>query len=346
MTLFSRSSFNSDSHYGLHWASRFEGFYSKLDLPSGASVIVVICSVPKAPQWPNSLFLTHVTKQGRVWQREWRPDRILGSIDKRKRLFDFSTADGVASLSASPSAVSVKVTDHDISFASTCSDRTPWSSRHDSPEGVLSLLPIPLHWHVESLASQATFNLQLPSEAKQDPADREGIAVAHLEKNWGHRGGFPSSHMWVQARDGSRHVCLAGGRTMMVDAFLVGYANPDKGVEMEFRPPFALKVLGFTPFMSHVVDWNNRLFVLDVQDFSSRVRLEATATLDGSWFTFRGPSSQGHSNESMCQTLNAAVTVTSWQRRHALAAWHQKSQDLFSKASLEFGGHYYRPKQS
>ena len=354
-----RTSFNLHQ-YGLHQTSRFEGFYFKFKLPSGASVIVIICTVPNAPHWPNSLSFTYGTKGGRCWQKEWKPDKVIGSTASAyDQGFTFRTTDDVAKITASSSCVEVTIRDATagITFEARCIDRTPWSSSaagaDDGPEGWLSHLPLPLHWYVESLASSTSFSLSLPTAAGLAQEDCGGRATAHLEKNWGHRGGFPTAHMWVHAHDAlrGRSLCLAGGRTMGVDAFLVGYRNSALNLDVSFRPPFSLKAFGVSPFMYPKVEWHNRSFLLSVSNMTHLISLWAMAPKE-SFFCFSAPGRKGHKAKGMAQSLKAEVKVVVYEREsiewmRALGVlvgrgkWKTVCEDVFEGAGLEFGGDYF-----
>jgi hypothetical protein len=94
------------------------------------------------------------------------------------------------------------------------------------------------------------------SESIPKSIDTSSTAWVHQEKNWGNS--FPKSHIWIQARNGDRRICLAGGVVVpVVKAFLVGYRSKD--LDMDFKPPFAMQLFGLSPFMSTRVDWSQRL---------------------------------------------------------------------------------------
>lgn len=219
----------------------------------------------------------------------------------------------------------------------TCStpwSRSSWVS--SSPESWLGYLPLPLHWHVHSLSSHTSFTLELPSHAKQHLRDHEGEGVAHEEKNWANS--FPSAHVWCQARsppststcgfsrtaekmdrittptnmkatgsggalvesgsDIGSGICLAGGQTLGLNAFLVGYrhhsshSDPSQklDIELDFRPPFALGLpipwlgISISPFLIFDVDWPARRWAIDVSSLRWRLTIEAS-----------GPGSQDQS---------------------------------------------------
>lgn len=343
----SENAFNLNQ-YALHPHSRFEGYYSKFTLPSGASVIVIICSVPNAPQWPNSLSLTYVPPSGQpVYQKEWKPEKLVAASASREAgnaaSFKFCAADGSASLTASRTSVKVQVNDGEIKFEAECTSRTPWSLGFpaSSPEGWLAALPLPLHWYVESLASAATFSLRLPQSVSLHPSDTSGTATAHLEKNWGHRGGFPSAHVWVQAADvdQGRFFCLAGGRTLGVEAFLLCYRNAKMGLSLDFRPPLALKFLGLSPFMSLSISCNCPSLIMTVCGWRYKIAMWATAS-EENFYHFSAPSPMGHKARSMAQTSNAYLRVAVYERTSVLGKWNEVCTDEFGRAGLEFGGKY------
>ena len=55
-----------------HPKSRFEGFYSKFDLPSGSHLALIICTVPKATKLAPHMvnFTYYPTSRTPIFQRE------------------------------------------------------------------------------------------------------------------------------------------------------------------------------------------------------------------------------------------------------------------------------------
>ena len=94
----------------------------------------------------------------------------------------------------------------DYHFSGETSSFREWSA--DGPEGFVYNIPgVPLHWYVHSVASNAIYQLTLPSGQVVKPSR----SIGHLEKNWG--SAFPKRWLWAQAVsiDGLKQVVLAGG---------------------------------------------------------------------------------------------------------------------------------------
>jgi hypothetical protein len=218
-----------------------------------------------------------------------------------------------------------------------------WSGEKDrpgsesSPEGWLSYLPIPLHWHVSSLRSNATCELRLSSKSipKQIAVASTQDVLVHSETNWGNS--FPKSHMWIQARkDDERYLCLAGGAVISgLTAFLVGYRSKD--LSLDFRPPFAMQLLGMSPFMSHRAEWDSRTFELDVRSFTSRLVVKASAPRE-SFFTLGAPFPEGHRDNALGESFRATVEARIFRRSFPFMPWQEIRCEIFERASLEFGG--------
>lgn len=230
--------------------------------------------------------------------------------------------------------------DHeDFAFHGKTTSRTPWSETTDTPESLLVNLPLPLHWHVHSLASECEYKVSiggydLPRE------DESGIAIVHQEKNWAHS--FPSAHMWLQARSGDRGFCCAGGQVLGMEAFLLGYRSPKYCVD--FRPPFAVRMAGLSPFMSYITNWDDRTFDLSVQSFRQKITVQVKAP-KGSFFSLSSPFADGHRENFLGQSFQAKLKLKIYESGW-LTGWQLVHEDNFEGASLEFGGGYYPPAGS
>ena len=347
--------FATASQYWPHRKATFEGYYSKFNLPSGASLITVIFTVPRAPEKANSASITYIPADRKpIWQAEANPNRLDVTTTSNYTTFSLHTSDGGVRLSASESGVEyqVKIGQNAV-FEAETSNRIPWSPSRastfklakDSPEGLWTyLLFLPIHWHVHSIGSRGKVDLQLPSEAGLEPSDFKGEAIVHEEKNWGRS--FPQAHIWVQAFEGAhdgvkkRGVCLAGGKTVGLEAFLIGYRNEKMGIEWDFRPPFALRMLGFSPWLEFSMDYEARTFCLCVQDLHHKLVIKAAAP-KSSFFSLPTPFPDGARQNWLAQSLHAHVNVEAWERRHVFGDWRLVLVDGFENASLEFGGDYY-----
>lgn len=323
-------------HHRPHASPKFEGYYNKFLLPSGASLILIISNVPLGGKQAHMVCFTYVPHDGsEIFQQEIYPEDLIFEDNPNVGSFELRAPHGLVKMEGRGTFSFVH---EDVVFRATVKQRTQWSSRTSTPEGILVYLPLPLHWHVQSLGSLCDFTLRLPPSVQLPRDDMEGQATVHEEKNWAN--GFPSAHMWVQARDGGRGVCLAGGKILGMQAFLAGYRNDDMHLEIDFRPPFALKFLGFAPFMSFKSDWENRTFNIRVQDLAHKLVLNAYAP-KGSFFGLSAPLPGGHESNAMAQSMKATVEVEVWRRDGWFSGWSVLCKDKFEGAALEFGGEYY-----
>lgn len=333
-------------HSRPHRRAAFEGYYNKFTLPSGATVLIVISKVHNASSQGDSVSLTYVpaAEKDPCHCQLW-PDSLQYLDNDPIGGFTLLAPDGSAR-----AAFHVNKTVYDIhlpslDFSATTGPPLPWSRTApailNTPASWLASLPLPLQWHVHSLGSSADFTLRLPGSAALPAEDRAGKAVVHQEKNWAHS--FPSAHVWIQARRGAKGICMAGGQTLGMDAFLLGYRDDDAGIEVNMQPPFALGVrfLGLSPFMSHSVDWPQRTFEMTVQSLTQKVVVKAHAP-KGTFFALAAPFSEGHRDNWLGQSMKATVEVSVFHRPWwVLNAWQCSVKEEFQGAALEFGGEYY-----
>lgn len=323
-------------HNAPHPNAEFEGYYNKFALPSGAHVVIVICTVRRAKIRPHALTFVYVPKDGSsIYHRDIFPDAM-----EMKRLEDH----GHAFILEMPEIGHVKwdhdsITEYELeheafSFRARTSSRVPWSDITDTPEGMLVRLPLPLHWHVHSLKSQSEYTLKLPNHDLPDE-DSSGSATVHQEKNWAFS--FPSAHMWIQARRGDRGFCCAGGQILGMEAFLLGYRSQD--INFDFRPPFATRIAGISPFMSYKPDWETRSFGLSIQSFRRKITMKAVAP-KGTFFPLTPPFPEGHRENYLNQSFRAKIEVKIYESGW-LSPWQLVREDTFEDGSLEFGAGYY-----
>ena len=330
-------------HFAPHNKSCFEGFYSKFDLPSGSHIVLVLCSVPDAHKLPpHMVSFTYYPSTGfPIFQREHWVSNIERQIIGSGNAFELRTDLGSMRVSAD-GTTSYDFATQEWNLHATTRSRVGWfpEKRKETPEGLLVHPPLPLHWHVHSLSSQTKFRLEIPSENVVDE-DKEGIAYVHQEKNWANS--FPSAHVWVQARDqaGSRGICLAGGKILGMDAFIIGYRSPS--LNLDFLPPFALALpFSMSPFMSHSVDYCTRTFRLTVFNLWHKIEVRAQAPKEGGWFGLGSPFPEGHRENYCSESFLAVVKVTLWEKRRWWdCSWTEIKKDVFRGASLEFAGEYF-----
>lgn len=323
-------------HYAPHTSSKFEGYYSKFTLPSGASLALIISSVPKAPKKPHMVSFTYAPgEMAEVFQRELWVENIERVTTGPGNAFELRVP-GIGYVKCAPdSTTEYKLEHEDFSIRAKTISRIPWSEERETPEGLLVYLPIPLHWHVQSLGSECNFELGIPAAPAMASEDKSGTALVHQEKNWAHS--FPKSHIWIQAREGGRGFSCAGGQVLGMDAFLLGYRS--KRHNIDFRPPFALGALGVSPFMSVKVNWEDRSFKLSVQSFRQKIVVHAKAPR-GTFFSLSSPFPDGHRENFLGESFKATLDIKVYESGF-FSAWQLVHTDRFESAALEFGGGYY-----
>ena len=323
-------------HNAPHQNAAFEGYYNKFTLPSGAHVVIVICMVRKAETKPHALSLVYVPKDGKnICHREVYPGTMhMKRLESDGDAFILDIP-GVGHVKWDADSITEYKLDHDaFSFHATTSSRVPWSDSTNTPEGMLVNLPLPLHWHVHSLASRCDFTMKL-ADYELPSEDRSGESTVHQEKNWAFS--FPSAHMWVQAREGDRGICCAGGQILGMEAFLLGYRSKD--MNFDLRPPFAVRMAGLGPFMSYKTDWERRSFDLSLQSFRRKITVKAVAP-KGTFFPLSPPFPEGHRENYLNQSFHAKIEVKIYESGW-LSPWKLVREDIFDGGSLEFGAGYY-----
>ncbi|KAF2706627.1 hypothetical protein K504DRAFT_385695 [Pleomassaria siparia CBS 279.74] len=331
-------------HFAPHLTSVFEGYYSKFDLPSGGHIALIISTVPKATtNPPHMVSFTYYPASGTpIFQREhWVSDikRITTGPDHAFEL----RVPGLGSMTCDADST----TTYDLScpewtLQGMTVGRAPWSASKCTPEGWLVHLPLPLHWHVHTLASSCAFLLRIPN-IDLPSADGKGCATVHQEKNWAHS--FPAAHVWIQARDRDRGICLAGGKILGMTAYVLGYRSRD--LNIDFLPPFALSIpipfffnLSLSPFMGVKIDWETRTFEICMSGLWRRLVLRAKAPKENGWFGLGCPFEEGHRRNFCTESFLAAVEVEIWERGW-WGSWREVRRERFEGASLEFGGEYF-----
>jgi tocopherol cyclase len=345
-------------HFAPHNDSAFEGYYSKFALPSGAHVALVICAVPDATTLPPYMVsFTHYPADGSsIYQREHWVDSIERVSTGPGHAFELRVRgkDCVGSMAVT----SDSSTTYDLrgwgknngvdgednsrwSLEAMTANRTPWHPQKTTPEGLLVKLPLPLHWHVHSLSSPAAFHLDI-SSLTLPKSDQKGRATVHQEKNWANS--FPAAHVWIQARDheSDTGICLAGGEILGMHAFILGYRSPSMNIDM--LPPFALSVLGLSPFTSFNVDYANREFSIQVSNWWRKIVVRARAPREKGWFGLGAPFKEGHRTDFCTESFLATVEVEIYSKKGWLWGWVEERKQKFEGASLEFAGEWFEER--
>lgn len=338
-------------HHTIHPSAKFEGYYNKFDLASGSHIVLVLSQVRNANQNGNAFTFTYIPKDATkspIYQKEMFVDEFYmkptHENEKQGGNGFMLEMPGIGSVKHLTDDTTIYSIDHsDFSLHATSTSRLAWPTSNQTPEGFFVNLPLPLHWHVQSLTSRID-NLTLKIsdyEGELPAADASTTALLHQEKNWATS--FPSAHIWVQARNAKEGTVLniAGGKILGAEAFLIGYRSPD--LDLSFRPPWALKFLGFGPFMSYTVDWESRTFELSVQSWRQKIEVRATAP-KGTFFSLAAPFKEGHRPNFLNQSLQARVELKIYTRGPTGwfgGAWQLVREETFENGGLEFGAGYY-----
>lgn len=329
--------------YKPHSKAAFEGHYSKFDLPSGARLAVIICTIPSAPKKPHMISFTYVPQDtSKIYQREIMvPEMTFSSSSESHSPVEWrQDFPGGQVICYDNETTDYTIENEHFSFTAKTRSRRPWMQDMDTPEGLLVHLPLPLHWHVHSLCSIVDFNLKI-HDHNMPQEDVHGTCMVHLEKNWAHS--FPTAHIWVQARSANdkTSICLAGGQILGLEAYLVGYRSEDGKCDAEYRPPFAVSLAGFSPTMTATPDWSSRTFTLTVRAWRRQLVVRAKAA-EGTFFGLSSPFPEGHRENFLGQSFEADVEVEVWESEAWLfGGWKKVHEERFERGSLEFGGAYY-----
>ncbi|KAF1837602.1 hypothetical protein BDW02DRAFT_565903 [Decorospora gaudefroyi] len=335
-------------HWAPHPSAQFEGYYSKFDLPSGAHIALIICSVPNAPSRPHMVSFTYYPPSGHtIFQREhFIPTMERPITEKSSKAFELRVP-GMGSMRTDSSgriSYSFAAEDKSWQLDAQCDDySTAWRHDKSTPEGWMIHLPFPLHWHVHSLCSPATVELDIPALGPALPAqDRKSRATVHQEKNWANS--FPDAHMWIQAWDNEQKkgICLAGGKIMYNTAYMLGYRSPS--LNLDFVPPFSVSYLNLlSPFMAVKNDWETRTFSISVSNYSYKLELRARAPKEHGWFGLASPFPDGHRGNTCCESFIATIEVDVFERSGWMpwCGWKRVAREKWEGASLEFAGAYY-----
>ncbi|WWC66078.1 uncharacterized protein I303_108700 [Kwoniella dejecticola CBS 10117] len=328
------------SHYSPHLSATFEGYYNRFRLPSGASVCLIVSSVPGAKNRPYMISFTHVTADGRAyWQKEywsekWDIRRNGGSRDGYLIEWD----DGVFGLE--DGKVHWKMKTKEVEFEASQAGRgVPWQPDDpaSTPAGILARFPLPIQWHIHTVDSDADFSLSM-TEVDLPQSDKQGIAKVHVEKNWAVS--FPKSYVWMQARKGNKGLCLAGGSLISgVQAYLVGYQGQgDRFVS--FRPPTSTSILGLSLGLYTNVISKKGIIDIDIVGWFSRLKIHGQCD-PSTFFSFAAPLADGHDPDYTVQSYASDITVEVYERSWPWSDWIQVEKEDFTQGGMEFGGDAY-----
>lgn len=354
-----------------HPPPTFEGYYSKFDLPSGAHIALIICSVPKSSHQPHMVSFTYVPQDfpaTPLFQREIflddikmislpsikssRSEDVDPSVTPAMKLVVPETGEMTVTIDSS-TTYSLRDPEGAFTFSATIqgSTRTPWLRHHSdsTPEGLLVYLPLPLHWHVHSLATDCTFQLNITPQVyshinEADQSQSPLSAKVHQEKNWAHS--FPDSHIWIQCRNPKTNTGLniAGGSIIGTEAYLLTYHALDPKNDVSFAPPYSMTPSAFpslSPTMTVSHSWSSRTVYLCISSLTRKIEVYASAP-KGTFVGISAPFSDGHRDNFLGESFRTTVNVKVYKAsRYGLGHWELTCEEVFENASLEFGGDAY-----
>jgi len=145
-------------HNAPHKSAAFEGYYSKFDLPSGAHIALIVCKVHNGRSRPNMISFTYVPKDAsKIYQKEVFPDEMEMKTLSPDNAFEL-TIPGIGFVRWHGNSITEYDIKHEsFTFQGKTTTRTPWSRTANTPESLLVYLPLPVHWHVHSLASECDY---------------------------------------------------------------------------------------------------------------------------------------------------------------------------------------------
>ncbi|WVR06710.1 hypothetical protein IAU60_003742 [Kwoniella sp. DSM 27419] len=325
------------SHYSPHTSATFEGYYNRFRLPSGASVCLIVSSVPKADNRPFMISFTHVTQDGRDWwQRNYWPEKWDVA---RGRGDDYSITWENGRFSFEGGKVSWRLETDEVQFVAAQPGRgVPWRPEDPSstPAGVLARFPLPIQWHIHTVQADAIFTLRVKGR-DIDPKDEQGTATAHVEKNWAVS--FPNSYIWMQARDRGKGVCIAGGSLIPgVQAYLVGYQGDSF---VSFKPPTSTSILGLSLGVHSEIDSVKGVIDVDIKGWFTRLRVSGKCD-PATFFPFAAPLNTGHAPDYTVQTYASEIKVQVYKRSWPWSGWYATEEETFGAGAMEFGGDFYK----
>ena len=322
----------------------FEGWYTRVSDINGSRSIAIICAshLPKGETYVPGVFLPGyiniLISEGDgspTLSYTVFPEKTMALVDgrpvvKNPRLgspADFEwVAEGYGNITEDSVDISIPGV-LDIHFKTK--NRIPWNERffEARPEGLLSLLPLPLNWHIHSLGSDAEYEYTIFGD--EGASTTTGAGYAHQEKNWG--AGFPVGWVWTQgiAEDNQAHFVATLANVEIgpigLDAWLAAYRSASIAWDFRFNAPGTVL---------HIeLDACEGTLYLEATDSNRRLTIDAIAPPD----TFGDvsiPTQDGFAPESGGESFSATITVSAYDANVLL------EERVFYNAALEFGAGY------
>lgn len=332
----------------------FEGWYTRaIDSAGSRSIAVIAAShLPKGETYTPGMYLPGylnvLISEGDgapTLSFTAFPEQTMTLIDGQPvskdpnpRLpsdFEWITTGPQAFGTVTEESVEVSIPDViDVSIQTT--NRIPWATRRPlaGPEGILFFLPLPLHWYIQSLGSDAEYEYTLYEEGGSETVS--GVGYAHLEKNWQKE--FPMGWVWAQgiAEDNEAQFVASIakvdlGNDTIIDPWIVGYRTPHFSWNFKFFVPGSV--------VTTEMDACAGTFHLKARNFFRTLTFDAFAPPD-SFGDVSIPTEDGFVPQKGGESFSATVEVS--------ASWHLPlgglsdiefpiEQRVFHNAALEFG---------
>ncbi|XP_074642168.1 uncharacterized protein LOC141899642 [Tubulanus polymorphus] len=219
-----------------------------------------------------------------------------------------------------------------VNFRATIGSPVPWAEKGYGPQSWLTYLPLPLNWYVYSLRSPVISYVMTESNG-DEVREYRGKGVAHMEKNWGKS--FPRAWFWIEGVREKDGVGFAGSGgpvdfgPIPVRGHLIGYRNPVKDIELDFRPDNSVMNL----------DRDGCAGNLNITVWSPLHKLQIS--IAGPLPTFSdclyGPEANGFTRACV-ESFNSIATITAYSRR--LLGYTKIDEQVIPQSALEFGGFY------
>ncbi|KAF8445505.1 hypothetical protein BGX38DRAFT_1260657 [Terfezia claveryi] len=408
--------------YQPHVHSPFEGYYTRITTKNGATILLIFSTVRnvKKEHKPHLLHFSYIPPEnhGKALVFNVYPDNLvfkgrtggkgaeleLIAIDEHGQTIGTqvvskdSTIDYQLTLPVDDGSIEVDI---QLRKGEVWGGKGSTTGPEQNPEGPLSALEylLPLHWFVRSGSAEAEVNiekiLRQPTGEEEEEFVWQEQGRGHIEKNWG--AGFPTGWVWIQSlvpifgneneaqpQESPPYVALAGGSTLGLKAFLLGFDIPfisrnstEKSINWTFRPIFTmlLPVPWFghvSPFCKEEYDSKSGIFKIQVIDWTwkdgwRKVVLTCSgpaainSKCDKSITTYDYlelpcPLSTGHDNHLAKETFEASILVEAyvWKKslpsypfdKRSFGQWELIATQGFEKGALEWGGQYWGTKSA
>lgn len=340
-------------HFAPHAYAGFEGYYSRTQLDDGGTLAIIFCWVKNARERPNLVHVSYTPPDSELsssgFKYEFFPDRLEVTTHPKRAGGQQPFAvhmPGVGTMNIYDNSVEYAIQTQDPTLQLTLKVTEPVHWFDDTPltgpMGVISLLSrfLPLNWHVFCTSSKAAYSFNRSEKIQS------GTGTSHVEKNWGTS--FPPGWIWSQSFAGSKpqkSLCLAGGSALLgVQAYLVGYRS--SSLHWDFRPPFAMALGRFSPFMTVEHDSKAGTFELAVQTFRRKLIIKTDAPRD-SFMGIAAPLADGHRPMFAFESFTGRTWVEAWGRTFPWERWTLLEEGPCGITSegvpcsaLEFGGSF------